>query len=559
METKRAFLAIILSMLILMGYQYFFAPAPLPPSVEQNPVQQSDTPVAPAQFEQGVGSQAQVIAPPPSQVQPASSAQPPVQPNAQARDIKIETELYHAILSENGGLLKSFQLKNFKKSIDKDAEDMELITTDSPYELPLSFNWGSGNQTPQPLYQADRTSLSTMAGGSKTLTMTANSNGLEITRTMTFDNESYMIDLQITVRNIGDQALRGAPYLSTANRPFSKHAANNRFMFNGPAFYMNDQLTEVKTDDLEEGFAAKLGTLSWLAYEDTYFMCSILPEQSENYTVSLALADEDLVTSTVAGPPEDLHPSTQTTYHYGLFFGPKKLATLQETGRNLDKIINFGWFDIIAKPALYMLNFFYGFFGNYGVAIILVTVLFKLVFWPISHKGMKSMKTMQKIQPKMAKLREKYKDDKERLNQEMITLYRTYKINPLGGCLPMVLQIPVFFALYKVLLQTIELRHAPFMFWITDLSAPDRLFIGFDLPYLGGIPVLTLLMGGSMFLQQKMTPTAADPTQAKVMMFLPVVFTFMFLNFASGLVLYWFVNNLLSITQQYVINRSVDN
>ncbi|MEJ2033346.1 MAG: membrane protein insertase YidC, partial [Deltaproteobacteria bacterium] len=215
----------------------------------------------------------------------------------------------------------------------------------------------------------------------------------------------------------------------------------------------------------------------------------------------------------------------------------------------------FGWFDILAKPMLYLLNFFYGFTHNYGVAIILVTIIIKLLFWPIAHKGMKSMKTMQKLQPKITKLREKYKDDRERMNQEMMKLYQTYKINPLGGCLPMILQIPVFFALYKLLLQTIELRHAPFVLWINDLSAPDRLHLGFNIPVLGGIPVLTLLMGVSMYLQQKMTPTSADPTQAKVMRFLPVIFTFMFINFASGLVLYWFVNNLLSMAQQYVINR----
>ena len=184
-----------------------------------------------------------------------------------------------------------------------------------------------------------------------------------------------------------------------------------------------------------------------------------------------------------------------------------------------------------------------------------MTVLIKIIFWPIAQKGLKSMKNMQKIQPKMAKLKEKYKNDKTRLNEEMMGLYKTYKVNPLGGCLPMLLQIPVFFALYKVLLQAIELRHAPFMLWITDLSAPDRLWIGLDIPYLGGLPILTLLMGGSMFLQQRMTPTPVDPTQAKIMMFLPVIFTFMFLNFASGLVLYWLVNNLLSIGQQYMINK----
>ncbi|MCI5220624.1 MAG: membrane protein insertase YidC, partial [Candidatus Electrothrix sp. LOE2] len=164
-------------------------------------------------------------------------------------------------------------------------------------------------------------------------------------------------------------------------------------------------------------------------------------------------------------------------------------------------------------------------------------------------------KNMQKLQPKVAKLREKYKEDPVKMNQEMMALYKTYKVNPIGGCLPMLIQIPFFFALYRVLMAAIELRHAPFMLWINDLSAPDRLMIGFDIPVLHGIPVLTVLMGASMYFQQKMTPTTADPTQAKVMQFLPIIFTVMFVNFASGLVLYWFVNNLLSILQQQLINR----
>ncbi|MFW5906683.1 MAG: membrane protein insertase YidC, partial [Desulfobia sp.] len=207
-------------------------------------------------------------------------------------------------------------------------------------------------------------------------------------------------------------------------------------------------------------------------------------------------------------------------------------------------------------PMLYLLQFLYSFLHNYGWAIIMTTFIVKAIFWPISHKGMKSMKTMQKLQPKMAKLREKYKDDKETLNKEMMQLYRTYKVNPVGGCLPLVAQIPVFVALYKVLLQTIELRHAPFMLWINDLSAPERLHIGFDIPFLGGIPVLTLLMGLTMYWQQKMTPTTGDPTQAKIMKFLPVIFIFVFINFSAGLVLYMLVTNLLAIAQQYYINRT---
>jgi len=266
-------------------------------------------------------------------------------------------------------------------------------------------------------------------------------------------------------------------------------------------------------------------------------------------------AQDELVSIDVMTEMATLAPGTENIYEYQLFYGPKKLTLLNNSGHNLGKSLNFGWFDVIARPMLYLLNWFYSVVNNYGVAIILVTVLLKALFWPITQKGLKSMKNMQKLQPKVVKLKEKYKDDPTRMNQEMMNLYKTYKVNPLGGCLPMVLQIPVFFALYKVLLQSIELRHAPFMLWINDLSAPDRLFLGFDIPYLGGLPVLTLLMGASMFLQQKMTPTTADPTQQRIMMFLPLIFTVMFVNFASGLVLYWFVNNLLSILQQYLINR----
>jgi YidC/Oxa1 family membrane protein insertase len=317
---------------------------------------------------------------------------------------------------------------------------------------------------------------------------------------------------------------------------------------------MGGALQEVKSKEFAEGPKTLQGKMDWAGYEGNYFLTAILPvgDAGENFTMQ---GTEALTTMQVAGNLDTLQPGVAKEYSYHIFYGPKKLNLLKEIGFNLDKAVNFGWFDVVAKPTLWLLNFFYSFTRNYGIAIILVTVLFKAIFWPITQKGMKSMKNMQKLQPKMVKIKEKYKGDPARMNQEVMSLYKTYKVNPLGGCLPMVLQIPVFFALYKVLLQCIELRHAPFMLWITDLSAPDRLWIGFDIPYLGGIPVLTLLMGASMFFQQKLTPTTADPTQAKIMMFLPVIFTFMFLNFASGLVLYWFVNNLLAILQQYLINR----
>ena len=236
---------------------------------------------------------------------------------------------------------------------------------------------------------------------------------------------------------------------------------------------------------------------------------------------------------------------------------------MRAADNQLERAINFGWVDIIAKPCLWFMNFIYRFIPNYGIAIIILTIITRLLFWPLAQKSYKSMNDMRKLQPLMKELKEKYKDDKARINQETMALYRTYKVNPMGGCLPMLVQLPVFFALYRMLYQAIELRHAPFFGWINDLSAPDRLFhfnVSFHIPFMQppyGIPVLTLIMGATMILQQKMSPAAADPTQAKMMMMMPVVFTVIFINFPSGLVLYWLVSNLVSIAQQYYTQKKL--
>lgn len=552
METKRAFLAIVLSLLILLGYQYFFLPQqqtiePTETTAEQT--QQQEPPPA-LQSTAPVKSVAGAIATPDAPVPPA--------PSREGRDIAVSTALYSAVISETGGGIKSFTLKKYRESLAKDSGAKELIKTTAPQQLPLFFTWGEEPENAAaPLFLADTEKIQ-VSGSDQKLTMhSLLPSGLEMTRTMLFSENDYLIHLTIDVRNTsGEHQLQGAPYLAMTNRPFSPEDKKNTFVFIGPALFKDGVLEEIKPDDLKKGKQTRNGTLDWVAYENTYFMTSVIPDNDGPSSVHFGLTGEDTISSVLSGDMVVLPPGGQKRYSYIIYFGPKELSTLKTVDHNLDKIINFGWFDVLAKPMLYLLNFLYGFVHNYGLAIILVTVIIKALFWPIAHKGMKSMKTLQKLQPKMAKLREKYGNDKERLNKEMIQLYQTYKVNPMGGCLPMLLQIPVFFALYKVLLQTIELRHAPFMLWITDLSAPDRLFIGFDIPILGGIPVLTLLMGASMFLQQKMTPTTGDPTQAKIMMFLPVVFTFMFLNFASGLVLYWFVNNLLAIAQQYAINRA---
>ncbi|MEW6595390.1 MAG: membrane protein insertase YidC [Thermodesulfobacteriota bacterium] len=543
MENQRAVIAIALSVAILMIYQYFFVPAP-------QPVPETVTVTAPEDKSQTKGE-----VPVLTGKQVLGGTQP--LPLQAGRDIPVENDLYRAVIAEANGVVKSFQLKKYREVLDHQSGPKELIRVEPAEGLPLFFSWGvEPAQADHLLYAASASSVTVADDEAKTLVLTGKlPSGLEIERRYTFSRNDYRIGLAITVHNRSAVPLQGAPYLTLVNRPFT--GEESQFLFQGPAAYLGGVLHEVKVDDIKKagGSTSLTGSVRWTAYEDTYFMTAIVPEGVGQATAHFSAADESRVTTVLAGAADTIAPQASKEYRYTLYFGPKELQLLKTLGNDLERAVDFGWFDVIARPTLYLLNFLYKYVGNYGIAIILVTVLIKLIFWPISQKGMESMKTLQKIQPKMAKLREKYKDDKVLQQQEMMKLYQTYKVNPLGGCLPMLLQIPVFFALYKVLLQSIELRHAPFMLWITDLAAPDRLYIGFDIPWLHGIPVLTLLMGGSMFVQQKMTPTTGDPTQAKIMLFMPVIFTFMFLNFASGLVLYWLVNNLLTIGQQYLVNR----
>ncbi len=550
MDTYRILLAVVISFVILVGYQYFFVDFTPPEQGAKAPAAVVMTPPAP-------NPSAQITSP------SAETGQQPLTPSATpartAREITIDTELYSAVVTENGGAIKSFILKNYKESRAKSSAGVQLVNTTEQEGFPLTFSWG-GVAASNTFYSAD-TDKVRFSGAESTGTLTMkgiNESGLELERTYRFDRNTYLLELAFRVKNTSSTPLQGSALLHQINLPFEKETTGSMVaLFSGPALFMDGERQEFASKELTEGPKTVQGNIDWAAYDSTYFMCGILPGNEGSTSVTMQQRDK-LVTMQIGSALDVLQPGQEKVYTYRAYFGPKKLSLLEKTGYNLDKTVNFGWFDVMAKPTLWLLNFFHTYVKNYGIAIILVTIAFKLAFWPIAQKGLKSMKNMQKLQPKMVKLKEKYKDDPAMMNKEVMNLYKTYKVNPLGGCLPMVLQIPVFFALYKVLLMCIELRHAPFMLWISDLSAPDRLMIGLDIPYLGGIPVLTLLMGASMFLQQKMTPTTADPTQAKIMLFLPVIFTFMFLNFASGLVLYWFINNLLAILQQYLINRQAN-
>jgi len=553
---KRALLAIVLSMLVFLVYQIFFAPDEKAKRTTKAP--------ATEQTAQGVpGAEQQKTPPAPTAAPPAPAVMPapPLQPSPArpGRDVVVETPLYTAVFTETGGRLKRLGLKQYRETIDTNSPPKELVRIDQVDDLPLAFNFVNHPVAALSLaqYTTNQTSLVVAAADtSKKLTFTYQVPGwLRITREYQFYPNTYFMDLTIRVANLGNPVWNDQPAISLINVPFSP-LERGGYNFNGPALLVNGKLEEIDSKKIKEGKQFP-GPIDWIAYTNQHFTMAVVPEGlvPNLAQVKVLNAATDMVETTFVGPALRIEANTQQELQFRFYAGPKELNDLKLAHAKLEKAIDFGWFDVIAQPLLLCLKFFYRYTHNYGVAIIILTILIKLLFWPLTNKSFTSMQAMKKLQPMMQKIREKYKDDPQRMNQEIMQLYRSQKVNPVGGCLPMALQIPVFFALYKVLNSSIAMRHAPFIWWINDLSVPDRLPIGFNIPYVGGLPVLTLLMGVSMFVQQKMTPMTGDPRQEKLMLLMPVVFTFMFVNFPSGLTLYWFVNNILSVGQQYLLNK----
>ena len=558
---SRPLLAILLSLAVLMGFQYYISVTSPRDAASGNGT--NSTAASPAEAVRNAESTQVTTGKAASPGVSAAVEQgpivlPPDTPVTGGRDITVETPLFTAVFAEQGAALRHFRLKKYRVSIEPDSELVDLVTV-MPPDLPLVMQIGSNPPVDlkKVVFAADNEKLD-LSGPSLEgrLVFSARlSDGVTLKKVFTIRRDSYLMDMEILLE--GSPALVSS--VSLFNMPFGE---TSRYIFSGPSYVANDQLEELKLGDPGE-IKAYTGPLDWVGYGDNYFTTTIIPAiASGPYDLQVRKLNEAGLTHILL---TNLQPHPHPTdagleiFKAGLYFGPKEIDRLKAVGHNLVKTINFGWFDIIAKPVLTLLKIFYKYTHNYGWSIILVTILIKVAFFPLAQKGAKSMKTMQKLQPKLKKLKEKYGDDKVKMQQEMMQLYRTYKVNPMSGCLPMFLQIPVFFALYKVLLQAIELRHAPFMLWINDLSAPDRLMIpGVEIPYIGGIPVLTLLMGVSMYFQQKLSPSSLDPTQAKMMQLLPVIFTFMFINFPSGLVLYWLLNNLFSIAQQVYVNKFTD-
>ena len=555
---KKALIAFILSFFVLILWSVLFQQKqPAPP--KQEPAPQVETPQQATQTKPpAVGTAPQPAPPAATTLEPR---QDPTHPNIDEKEIVVDTPLYRALFSTAGAGLKSFKLKKYHEAKDPASPMVELINPEekgSNY-LKLAFapQTGSSLQTVRYRVNEDAVTLGPDSAPKDLIFTGTTADGVNITQTFRIDPNHYPVELTVTVENTTPNEITGNVRAFLKTTPPSKKSSYYAFV--GIALLVDDKLETLEPDDLEKKQSFS-GQVEWMAYESEYFMQAVVPENATKAAIAAQGIPEGALEASYIGPPLSLVPQGTTTARFTLYCGPRDLTILKETGNNLDRAINFGWTDIIAKPLLYTLRFFNDYVKNWGISIILLTICIKIIFWPLTHKSYKSMKEMQKLQPLMAKIREKHKNSKEQMNKELMALYKTYKVNPFGGCLPMVIQIPVFFALFRILGASIELRHAPFMLWINDLSAPDRLFhFPFTIPYMeppSGIPVLTLLMGASMFIQQKMTPTPGDPSQAKIMLLLPVVFTFLFINFPSGLVLYWLVNNLLSIGQQYRIKKS---
>ena len=555
MEQSRLLLAIVISLLIFLAWQFFFAPQP----PQRQPAEKAKTPVA-TKEEQPVQDKDQTqpyVAEEETTGLSAQSDTTSVAP-AIARTITIQTPLYEAKISESGAVVYSLLLKNYRERVQKDAPLKQVLTNDPTQSVgQLGFLGQSVAGLDTAVFSTDLTADQlTVSDATRDLTFLWRSpKGVVIQKTYRFDPNSYVIGLDVSVKNGSASSIQDRLWVGINGRtPTDKRM----YAFQGPSALINDELQQIKIKNIEDQNTFD-GRIKWIAIQSRYFMSGLIPDQIEEARLHLALKSDKFVAAQYQQPEKAIQPGNQYTYKYELFIGPKRISYLKTVGNNLEKLIDFGWFDFIARPCLWLLNLFYSVIPNYGVAIIILTVLVKALLWPLGQKSYKSMSEMKRLQPLMKEIREKYKDDKQRQNQELMGLYKTYKINPLGGCLPMVVQLPVFFALYRMLYQAIELRHAPFFLWINDLSAPDRLFnFNFEIPFMEppyGIPVLTVIMGASMLLQQKMSPPMGDATQAKMMMFMPIIFTVIFINFSSGLVLYWLVNNILSIAQQYYTQK----
>lgn len=560
---KKTILAIVLSLAVLFTYQIFFAKPPVPPKTVS--VQESKQIKETATVTQPVSSPVATAPKPAVKKVVSLEKEPP-------RDITVETANYTAVFSTRGAALKSFQLKDYRKECTKCVGDIwpaiknfvtgkkqpakgksnDLIEVVSlqenmPYPLALTFPESSPEISADSVFSADVTRLDMTKNKNKqSLVFSRTFNEIRVEKIYTFNADNYSIALDVKISNLTDAPVTKIPYLNWYEYVDPGEQVDS-YSKEGPVAYVSKSIERRKSADVSK--EETIGPdVSWGGFERKYFMAVIIPQDPSLTSVNMS-RENNVVSVNLKGAKNIIPPEQSSSFKYNLFIGPKDYAMLKKHGLSLEEAIEFDSFipglKWLSIGLLLFIKFLYQFVGNYGVAIVLLTILIKILFWPLGNISYKSMKEMQKIQPKITALREKYKNDQAKLGQETMALYKAHKVNPFGGCLPILIQIPVFIGLYNTLLYAIELRHSPFFWWIQDLSAKDPYYI------------TPIVMGATQFIQQKMTPTMGDPMQAKIMLAMPIVFTFIFLNFPSGLVIYWLINNIISIGQQVYINKKL--
>lgn len=547
---KRVILFLVVSLTIIVFYPLLLEKmgiiTPAPPQGEEEFQDEDFTFVYPDEYERGPVLSEET----PAMFLPETATQSP-DIFVVEQDVVVNTDLYRAVFSSAGGVLTSWTLKRHLSTDVKDPQPIELVADpEVSYPDPLAILTEDSEAN-----HAFSTVVYTVEGGDLELSEfepTGNftflyqdpQTGASIAKRMSFSNDSYVVDLEIETSGLT------GPYIVNLGTNFGVTEWNEKSFIgiNGPALFIDGEVDKT-SPDVEE---TREGLLSWVALQDKYFIAALIPGLSDEGlpvqgSVRVIPREEKLFSAGVVVNPLQ-GPQTSS---YQLYAGPKSYNGLRELNVGLEDTIDFGWFiygswalvRAVALPLFSVLSFLYDYTHNYGLAIIILTLGVKILFAPLTYKAYVSMKAMSKLQPKMMDIQKKYKDDRQKMNVEIMNLYKNEKVNPVGGCLPILLQMPVFISLFNILYMTVELRQAPFMLWITDLSSPDPFF------------VLPVLMGVSMFIQQKIQPTPMDPRHAKIMLMLPFFLTFIFLNFASGLVLYWVVNNVLTIAQQYATER----
>lgn len=513
---------------------------------------QGQTPVAPATTAsvQGVGGAGSANAPvpvPTANTIPGVSAQA-VQADNAAR-LEVATDLYNAEISAQGGDLVRLELRRHRATEDKGAN---FVLFDAKHSYAAQSGLiGTSLPTHKTVWQLPAGKFE-MKDGEQELKVRLTApatDGIQVAKVYTFKRNSYLIDVEYEVANGSAAAIAPHAYFQlTRDGQAPDDATRMMSTFTGPAFYTEaDKFHKTTFEDIAKAKAkipAKADN-GWVAMIQHYFVSAWLPAKGEREFFAREIG-KDLYSVGVIVPVDAIAPGATGKLGVPLFAGPQEQDKLAKVAPGFDLVVDYGWLTVVAAPIFWVLQWINSFIGNWGWSIILLTIAIKALFFPLSAASYKSMAKMRVLAPKLQKLKETYGDDKQRLNQEMMEMYKKEKVNPLGGCLPILVQIPVFIALYWVLMGTVEMRGAPWLGWITDLSTKDPYFI------------MPLIMGATMLIQTRLNPAPPDPMQAKIMMLMPIVFTGMFLFFPAGLVLYWTVNNVLSIAQQWQVNRMIE-